>query len=238
MPPLELNTEELLARGEVDVHGRVPWSSNATFLASVRAGVDDVLVVYKPSRGERPLWDFPSGTLAAREAASFTLSEWLGWRLVPPTVLRDGPLGAGMVQVYVEHDPDDHYFTLLGDHTDRFRTFAVFDVVANNADRKAGHCLRDPDGHIWGIDHGLTFHRDWKLRTVVWDFAGEPVPEALVDDVCRLEVALSGALASRLEALLSAREVAALRDRCGALVRGRRFPEPDAGPHSVPWPLV
>ncbi len=235
---MELSTEQILAEGALDVHGRVPWSSNATFLASARDRHDEALVVYKPNRGERPLWDFPPGTLATREAAAFAISETLGWQLVPPTVVRDGPLGAGMVQAYVEHDPDDHYFTLLGDHADRFRAFAAFDAVVNNADRKAGHCLRDPEGHVWGIDHGLTFHEDWKLRTVIWDFAGEAVPEALLDDVCRLEIELARRLGETLEGLLSPREVAAVRDRCRALLRTRRFPEPDAGPHSVPWPLV
>ncbi len=238
MPPLELSAQALLVEGTLDVHGRVPWSSNATFLASVRSGDDDALVVYKPSRGERPLWDFPAGTLALREAASFAVSEALGWRVVPPTVLRDGPLGAGMVQAYVEHDPDEHYFTLLDEHVDRFREFAVFDVVTNNADRKAGHCLRDPAGHVWGIDHGLTFHEDRKLRTVVWDFAGEAVPEPLLDDLCRIEVGLAGQLGGVLAGLLDPPEVAALRERCRTLLRTRRFPQPDAGHHSVPWPLV
>lgn len=228
----------MLATGELSVRGRVPWSSNATFIGTVATGDGEVPVVYKPTRGERPLWDFPSGTLAARERASYELSLALGWAIVPPTVVRDGPLGAGMVQVFVEHDPDEHYFTLLESRHDRFRTFAAFDVVVNNADRKAGHCLLDPQGHVWGIDHGLTFHADWKLRTVIWDFAGETLSPALADDLCRLELELRGALGTGLAGLLGGDEADACRERCRRLVETRRYPEPDAGYHSVPWPLV
>jgi uncharacterized repeat protein (TIGR03843 family) len=248
MSPLELTPRdagELLANGEMDVRGRMRWASNATFLVSVSGDGHELPAVYKPRRGERPLWDFPEGTLCRREVASYELSAALGWGIVPESVLRDGPLGEGMVQRFVEHDPEEHYFTLLGDHADRFRRFAVFDVLANNADRKGGHCLRaldaaEPDGDdaIVGIDHGLTFHSAWKLRTVIWDFAGEPIAPPIADEVCRVVTDLDGALGARLRVLLSPVEMDALLQRAQVLVRDGTLPEPDPGYHSVPWPLV
>ena len=242
MPPLELSDAdagEVLARGELEVLGRMPWASNATLLAMASADGVEVQAIYKPRRGERPLWDFPSGTLCQREVATYELSDALGWGLVPPTVLRDGPLGVGMVQRFVDHDPEEHYFTLLEEHAERFRQFAVFDVLANNADRKGGHCLRaKQDSHIWGIDHGLTFHIADKLRTVIWDFAGEPIPQ---DMIATLECALDemhGPLRARLEHLLAPAEVDAIEHRAEYLLRFRKFPIPDEGYHHVPWPLV
>jgi uncharacterized repeat protein (TIGR03843 family) len=241
VPALELtpdSTAELLATGELEVLGRMPWSSNATFLGRVVDGDTALGVIYKPRRGERPLWDFPTGTLCNREVATFELSAALGWDLVPETVMRDGPLGEGMVQRFVEHDPDEHYFTLLEEHADRFRCFAVFDVLVNNADRKAGHCLRGrPDGAIIGIDHGLTFHPAWKLRTVIWDFAGERLDPALADAVCRV-AQRDPAVAGRLEPLLSSLELEALAERAADLLTTGTLPHPDPGYHSVPWPLV
>jgi uncharacterized repeat protein (TIGR03843 family) len=152
-------------------------------------------------------------------------------------VLRDGPLGVGMVQRFVDHDPEEHYFTLLEQHADRFRQFAVFDVLINNADRKGGHCIRSrPDGAIVGIDHGLTFHPAWKLRTVIWDFAGEVVSPPLADDVCR--VLADDRLGERMEPLVSSLELDATRQRAQELVRAGRLPDPDPGYHSLPWPLV
>ncbi|MGH9026575.1 MAG: SCO1664 family protein [Acidimicrobiia bacterium] len=242
MPALELEPDdarELLADGELSIVGRVAWSSNATFLATVTVDGVDVLVVYKPRRGERPLWDFPDGTLYRRELAAYEVSEALGWGIVPVTIAREGPLGPGAVQLFVDHDPEDHYFELLADHADRLRQFAVFDVIVNNADRKAGHCLRSrADGAIVGIDHGLTFSAAWKLRTVIWDFAGERVPAAAADDLCRLADAVDGPFGERLSSLLSPIEADALQQRTRALVRAGRLPEPDAGYHSMPWPLV
>jgi hypothetical protein len=242
MSALELEPDdarEWLANGELSVIGRVAWSSNATFLATVTVDSTDVLAVYKPRRGERPLWDFPDGTLYRRELAAYEVSEALGWGIVPATIVRDGPLGPGAVQLFVDHDPEEHYFELLTGHADRLREFAVYDVVVNNADRKAGHCLLGrADGVIVGIDHGLTFHAAWKLRTVIWDFAGERVPAATVDDLCRLADALDGPLGDRLGSLLSPVEADALQQRTRALVRAGRLPEPDAGYHSMPWPLV
>jgi uncharacterized repeat protein (TIGR03843 family) len=214
------------------------YSSNATFLARVLSGEGNVPVVYKPRRGERPLWDFPAGTLCQREVATYELSSALGWGLVPETVLRDGPLGEGMVQRFIHHDPEEHYFTLLEHHADRFRRFAVFDVLCNNADRKGGHCLRSqPDGAVLGIDHGLTFHPAWKLRTVIWDFAGERIEAKTAEDVCRVAQFDSG-ITDPLTGLLSPLEIEALQQRAAELLTAGVLPEPDEGYHSVPWPLV
>lgn len=230
---------ELLATGGMEVVGRVAWSSNAALLVTVVGDAGEMLAVYKPQQGERPLWDFPDGSLCRREVASFRVSEALGWDIVPTTVLRDGPYGVGMVQRFVEHDPDDHYFTLLEDHPDEFRRFAAFDVVINNADRKGGHCLREmTTGHLYGIDHGLTFHVGPKLRTVIWDFAAEPVPDALLADVDTLRGALCGALGDQLRGLLHPAELTALDRRIDDLLLTRRYPEPDEGYHSVPWPVI
>lgn len=227
----------LLLSGELRVAGRMPWASNATYLAVVHHGGGDLPVIYKPRRGERPLWDFPSGTLARRELAAFEVSEALGWRIVPSTVLRDGPLGEGMVQRFVEHDPDHHYLTLRDRYPDRFRQVAAFDIVVNNADRKAGHCLLDPAGHVWGIDHGVAFHREPKLRTVIWDFVGETLPEEVRYSLERLEHSLQNELGSRLAEVLSPEEVAAVGDRVERLLEEGEFPEP-RGHYPYPWPYV
>ncbi|MGI8796006.1 MAG: SCO1664 family protein [Acidimicrobiia bacterium] len=241
MPPLELSDSaaaEELAVGELEVLGRMHYASNATFLARVRNNGAEVAAVYKPRRGERPLWDFPNGTLCEREVATYELSAALGWGLIPATVLRDGPLGEGMVQRFVDHDPEEHYFTLLEQHADRFRRFAVFDVLVNNADRKGGHCLRSrPDGGILGIDHGLTFHPAWKLRTVIWDFAGERIDPVIADDVCRV-AQLDATVVDPLTPLLSPLELEAMQQRAAELLTTGTLPEPEPGYHSVPWPLV
>jgi uncharacterized repeat protein (TIGR03843 family) len=228
---------EALRLGDVEVLGRMPWSSNATLLVNVRHGENELRAVYKPRRGERPLWDFPSG-LDRREAASWELSQWLGWGLVPETILRhDGlPFGTGSLQRFVPFDVEQHYFTLLEDEArhDALRTICAFDLVANSADRKGGHCLAADDGAIYAIDNGLTFHEELKLRTVVWDFGGEQVPQALVDDVTRLVD--EGAPPAVAELVTSA-ECAALLRRAAALLRSGRFPVDDTG-RRFPWPLV
>ena len=226
-----------LSTGEVELIERMPWSSNATFLARVTNGDGETLVIYKPQRGERPLWDFPSGTLCARETAAFEISEALGWRIVPPTVLRDGPIGYGMVQLFVDHDPDEHFLELRDDHPDRFRQMAAFDVVANNADRKAGHCILDVAGHIWGIDHGVTFHVQPKLRTVIWDFVDEALPDPVIEGLVGVARGLEGGLGERLSTLLSPAEAEATRQRVLGLLDGGRFPPP-IGDYPYPWPLV
>ena len=169
-----------LEQGKVDVKGRFLWGSNYTFLVDVTKGKVAIAAVYKPSRGERPLWDFPRGTLAAREVAAYLTSQALGWNLVPPTVLREeGPAGPGSLQLYVDADVEHHYFTFSEDEKQELRHVALFDVLINNADRKGGHVLMSPDGHIWSIDHGVCFHQDNKLRTVIWDFACERIPDEL-----------------------------------------------------------
>jgi uncharacterized repeat protein (TIGR03843 family) len=238
---VELTPDELalaLAAAELEVVGRMRYSSNATFLVEAKIDGLELGAIYKPRRGERPLWDFPEGTLCEREVAAYELSNALGWDIVPLTILRDGPLGEGAVQRFVEHDPDEHYFTLLDDHEDRFRQFAWFDVLANNTDRKGGHCLHDQANDVVvGIDHGLTFHPTWKLRTVIWDFAGERVPPSPNEDVCRVLAQLEdGAVGTRLRELLAPVEVEAIGHRARALL-AEGLPYPDDY-RSTPWPLV
>jgi uncharacterized repeat protein (TIGR03843 family) len=180
MPRAAVSTPlELLARGEITVKGRLPWASNATFLVEVTRGRATTLAVYKPQRGERPLWDFPRG-LHRREVAAYHLSEALGFGVVPPTLAREGPYGAGSLQLFVDAEFEEHYFTLRERPEQRaaLTQLCAFDLVANNADRKSGHCLLGRDGRLYAIDNGLCFHAEPKLRTVVWDFAGEPVPSS------------------------------------------------------------
>ena len=229
---------DVLRTGEPDVLGRMPWSSNATYLANLSGGGGDLLAVYKPQRGERPLWDFPRGTLALREVAAFAVSEALGWRIVPDTVLRDGPAGPGMMQRFVEHDPEEHYFTLLESYPDDFLRMAVFDIVINNTDRKGGHCLIDADRRIWGVDHGVAFHAQWKVRTVIWDFANEPIPAPLCADLERVSTELKGGFGTQLREYLDRFEVDAVRARIEHLLATGVLPEADPGHHSFPWPLV
>jgi uncharacterized repeat protein (TIGR03843 family) len=177
-PPIATDRAlELLRHGEIEVLGRMPYSSNATFLVDVCHEGLLAQGIYKPHRGERPLWDFPSG-LFKREAAAFELAEHVGWHLVPPTVVRDGPLGEGSLQLFMPSHFEQHYFTLRddGDHIEAMQRLCVFDLLANNTDRKSGHVLLGEDGRIWAIDNGLSFHAEFKLRTVIWDFAGEPIP--------------------------------------------------------------
>lgn len=228
---------ELLEGGDLELVGRITRASNATFLGWVRAEGRELAVVYKPRTGERPLWDFPAGTLCLREVAAYRVSESLGWQIVPATTFRQGPLGEGMVQRFVDHDPGRHYLVLRDLYPGRFQQFAAFDAVVNNADRKAGHCLEDPAGHVWGVDHGVTFHADPKLRTVIWDFAGRSLDGELGADLARLAADLEDGLGSRLAGLLSGRELEALRSRVEALRRVGVLPAPGDG-YPYPWPLV
>jgi uncharacterized repeat protein (TIGR03843 family) len=214
----------------------MPWSSNGTFLVTVGGEGQELLAVYKPGRAERPLWDFPGG-LFRREIAAYALSEALGWALVPETVARaEGPLGPGSLQRFVDADFEQHYFTLLEDESRHaiLKRMAAFDVVANNADRKGGHCLIDADDHLWGIDHGLCFHEDPKLRTVIWDFAGEPLAASDRDDLERLA---KDGLPAAVTDLLHRDETRALEARLARLLRSGRLPEPRSD-HPYPWPLV
>jgi uncharacterized repeat protein (TIGR03843 family) len=233
----------LLVRGELTLSGLIPWSSNYTFLGEVSDGTDSAPVVYKPTRGERPLWDFPRNTLAKRETAAFVVCRALGWDLVPPTVLRNGPHGRGSVQLFVEVDQDANFFTFRDDPAFQpiLQTLALFDVIINNADRKGGHCLRAGDGCIVAIDQGLCFHVEDKLRTVIWDFAGEPIPDGLSADLGRLEANLADAnshIHRTLAQLLDAGEMASLRRRATAALNASHFPDPPEDRRPYPWPLV
>lgn len=231
---------ELLLHGHLEVQGRLPWSSNYTLLTTVSLNGADSLAVYKPRQGERPLWDFPDGSLCLREVATFVVSQVLRWDFVPPTVLRDGPYGPGSIQLYVASDPDEHYFTLQGRFVEEFRYLAAFDYVINNADRKGGHCLLGNDGEIWAVDHGVTFHRLPKLRTVIWDFAGDPIPDAILDDLRKLSLDLrrENSLTDALGRLLSVMEMRALRERIAHLLQAGTFPRPDPSRRHTPWPPV
>jgi uncharacterized repeat protein (TIGR03843 family) len=232
---LPVDPVRLLLEGAVEVEGRMPWSSNATFRVDVV--LDDVAgkAIYKPVRGERPLWDFPQG-LHRREVAAHVLSEALGWGLVPPTVIRlDAPYGEGSLQLYIDGELEEHYFTLQDrpELQATFKALCLFDVLANNTDRKSGHCLLGSDGRIHAIDHGLCFSVEPKLRTVIWEFGGEPVPGELLVDVARVEAAPP----AELVALLDPEEVAALQRRCRAVLRRPTFPVEHSG-RCYPWPLV
>jgi uncharacterized repeat protein (TIGR03843 family) len=231
---------EHLLRGEIEVEGRMPYSSNATFLVHVTHDGRSHPAIYKPVRGERPLWDFEPG-LHRREVATYLLSEHLGLHVVPPTVLRDGPIGEGSVQWFVAADHSQHYFTIHEAHPDlhdQLRAMALLDILANNTDRKSGHVLLLParDGRpasIWGIDNGLCFSTDYKLRTVIWEFGDEPIDDALLERV--------GTLCERvplpISALLADDEVEALQGRAAWCVTHRRFPTDPTG-RRYPWPLV
>jgi uncharacterized repeat protein (TIGR03843 family) len=226
----------LLAEGDIEVVGRLPWSSNHTFLVTCALGDEEAGAVYKPERGERHLWDFPE-PIYRREIAAYELSRSLGWDLVPETVERDdAPLGPGSLQLFIPADFSQHHFTLVEDesHHDRLRAICAFDIVANNADRKSGHCILGVDGRVWAIDNGLCFHAEPKLRTVIWEFAGEPVPEELLGDLARIAADPPEDLAT----LLSRREVQAVGRRAHALVAAGRFPVPDPDTYHYPWPLV
>jgi uncharacterized repeat protein (TIGR03843 family) len=226
---------DLLARGEVTLKGRMPRSSNATFLVECDLDGRTALAVYKPERGERPLWDFPPG-LYRREIASYRLSEALGWGLVPRTRERGGPYGEGSLQLFVPADFRQHYFTLLEQelHRETLRRICLFDLVINNADRKSGHCLYVPDDRIYAIDNGLSFHAESKLRTVIWDFGEEPIAAEMLEDVRRV---LDRRLPPELAELLDADGQRALRRRARGIIRSGTFPVDESGLR-YPWPLI
>lgn len=249
-----------LDSGELALTGRITTASNATFLGTI----GDTAVVYKPIAGERPLWDFPDETLALREVAAYAVSEALGWDVVPRTWLRDGPLGLGMAQLWRESDPEqdpvdlvvaddgvedgwrfvldgideqERRVALVHEDTAALRRMAVFDVAVNNADRKGDHILPMPDGHRYGVDHGLTFHAEHKLRTVLWGWVGEPLSSDELAGVSTLLDGLGGAFGSRLGELIADEELDALATRCERLIRDARFPGPEGDMPAVPWPL-
>jgi uncharacterized repeat protein (TIGR03843 family) len=235
MPANELTAAEILATGEIDVEMRMPYSSNATFLVRVTAGAQSVRAIYKPLRGERPLWDFAPG-LHRREVAAYRLATAMGLGFVPITLLRDGPVGEGSVQLLIEADFEQHYFTLHEQRPDlhpKLREMAVFDILANNTDRKSGHVLIDAEDNIWGIDHGLCFSADFKLRTVIWEFGGETIDDSLLAAVERV----AGSMPLDVSSLLDDDEVVALGERAAWLLEHRRLPVDPTG-RRYPWPLV
>ncbi|MFE2052233.1 SCO1664 family protein [Streptomyces sp. NPDC059459] len=270
IPPRSVTTDaaaaELLARGELTVRGRIRDASNAALYCTVTHEGSEAACIYKPVAGERPLWDFPDGTLAQREVAAYEVAEATGWGLVPPTVLREGPYGEGMVQLWIEAVPGtellalvdaeepgpgwkavglaqvDEGRTALLVHADdaRLRRLAVLDAVLNNADRKGGHLLPAADERLYGIDHGVTFHAENKLRTLLWGWAGDPLTgEALtVLETLREALKDGGTLAGRLAALITPAELDATRARVDALLASGRHPEPGGEWPAIPWPPV
>ncbi|MER5543724.1 SCO1664 family protein [Streptomyces sp. NPDC002589] len=255
---------ELLARGELTVRGRIREASNAALFCTIALDGREASCIYKPVAGERPLWDFPEGTLAGREAAAYEVSEATGWGLVPPTVLRDGPYGEGMVQLWIDvqaeaellalveaEEPEPGWKaiglaevgegrTVLLVHADdeRLRRLAVLDAVINNADRKGGHLLPTPDGRLYGIDHGVTFNVENKLRTLLWGWAGEPLTGEAVGVLGELRGALGGPLRERLTGLITPGEIDATRARVDALLTAGVHPEPSGEWPAIPWPPV
>ena len=230
----------MLEHGSLEILGRLPYSSNYTFLATACLEGNEVRAVYKPRRGERPLWDFPEGTLAAREVAAYTISDAGGWGVVPPTVLRkDAPMGEGSLQEFIEHDPNRHYFVLAEERLQDFPSLAAFDIVINNADRKGGHVIEDATGKLWAVDHGLSFNTEDKLRTVIWEFSGDPLDGAVVAQLSALKDMLldSEGLGGDLGSLLSPPEAAATLLRVEALLAEGVFPVPESE-YRLPWPLV
>lgn len=229
----------LLRGGELTVEGRLVDASNATFYCAVTADGCSAACVYKPVAGERPLWDFPDGTLAEREVAAFEISVALGWPIVPPTVLRGGPLGRGMVQLWVDVDESVEITRFMRRHDlERLRQIAIFDAVINNADRKGGHLLPLTDGRVYGVDHGVSFHVEDKLRTVLWQWAGDRIPPGTCEELAALRRDLDGALGERLGELLTRREVARTKSRVDRLLATRRHPEPAGDWPPVPWPPI
>ena len=227
----------LLSQGELEVEGRVLDSSNATFYCAARLDGLAAACVYKPIVGERPLWDFPDGTLAEREVAAYAVSAATGWGIVPPTVLREGPVGPGMVQLWIDTDEAVDLPQLVRRRNDRtLRRIAVLDAVINNADRKGGHLLPTAGGRIYGIDHGVTFNVDDKLRTVLWQWAGDALTEDAIDVLIELRAQIDGALGDRLHELLTTREVRRTRRRIDRLLATAVHPEPSGDWPAVPWP--
>jgi len=227
---------DLLATGEIDVQGRLIDASNATLYCAISGNGLEAACVYKPVAGERPLWDFPDGTLAAREVAAFAVSAATGWDLVPPTVLRDGPYGPGMVQLWIDTDETVDLGELArSDHPDLAR-MVVLDAVINNADRKGGHLLPTEQGQVFGIDHGVCFSVEDKLRTLLWQWRGDPLPEAARETLEELRADLDSTLGTALRTLLDRREVRATTRRVDRLLREGTYPLPSGDWPAVPWP--
>jgi hypothetical protein len=228
-----------LETGQITVTGEFMWGSNYTFAVEVSQGEQILQGVYKPTQGERPLWDFPRASLAHREVAAYLVSDALGWEFVPPTAYRkDGPAGPGSLQLYVDHDPEYNYFSFSLTDLQRLRPVALFDLLINNADRKGSHVLIDKNDHIWLIDHGISFHQEDKLRTVIWDFAGEPIPEEFCSSMISFEAQLNPGtdFLHQLEHHLNPQEINALAKRTRDLLATIRFPNPQPNHRPYPWP--
>lgn len=230
----------LLETGDIELQGLIPWSSNYTYLARVFSGSQETSAVYKPSCGERPLWDFETGTLCNREVAAYVVSAELGWPNIPPTVLREGPMGLGALQQFIAFKRRENFFTIRDRCREDMLRIAAFDALVNNTDRKGGHVLEDTAGAIWCIDHGVTFHEEPKLRTVIWDFVDEPIPENLLKDLEKLKFKLRGSeeLKRKLDTLISRSEQRALESRLTRLLRERVYPSPPEDWPHIPWPPV
>lgn len=241
---LPLEKELLLAcllNGELTVEGQFMWGSNYTFLCDLKQDGCSIKAVYKPVRGERPLWDFPSQTLAGREVAAYLVSEAAGWHFVPPTVYRQvAPAGDGSVQMFIEHDPQLHYFNLTSVQRKQLRPVALFDSIINNTDRKGGHILLDAEQKFWLIDHGLCFHPEPKLRTVIWDFAGQQfnAEETILIKNLQQQLMPGQMLRTQLEPYLSPIDIRATIMRIDQLLTKGVFPSPLEGRYSYPWPPV
>jgi uncharacterized repeat protein (TIGR03843 family) len=240
-PPLRAPLDDaealfLLREGELDLEGRLLDASNVTLVGTIRTGTLAAECVYKPVAGERPLWDFPDGTLAGREVSAYLVSEATGWRVVPPTVLREGPFGPGMVQLWVHGDEDVDLAAFVRRDEPALRRMAIFDAVVNNADRKGGHIIPTPDGHVYGVDHGICFSVDPKLRTLLWRWAGKPLPGDAVEILERLTDDLLGDLGERLQEHLTRREVRCTQQRVAELLRTGRYPQPSGEWPALPWP--
>ncbi|MDQ3733204.1 MAG: SCO1664 family protein [Actinomycetota bacterium] len=228
----------LLRTGTIEITGRLVDASNVTLLAEISTDDEIAECVYKPIAGERPLWDFPDGTLAGREVATYLVSAATGWQVVPPTVLREGPFGSGMVQLWMDGDPTVDLLELARSDRPALRRMAVLDVVVNNADRKGGHLIPMPNGHVYGVDHGICFSTQPKLRTLLWRWAGRPLPEEAVEVLERLSTELSGELGAALEEHLTGSEVKQTRRRVATLLHTGVHPEPSGEWPALPWPPI
>ena len=235
--PVDADAADFVREAEIGDGWLHPRSSNYTFVVELSAEGKHGFGVYKPAQGEAPLWDFPTGTLYRRECASYELARLLGWDLVPPTVVREGEAGVGSLQLFVVTDEASNFFTLRESHRDALFYMAVFDLIANSADRKGGHCMAGPEGGLWGVDNGLTFHVQRKLRTVIWDFAGEPLPAGLLADLRLLADRLCADESAAVAELIDVRELEALRQRVSGLLEDPRMPHARSR-HDLPWPRL
>jgi hypothetical protein len=233
--------QEILENGEIEIKGQFTRGSNYTFLVEVRFENGNVLAVYKPERGEQTLWDFPENSLAGREVSAYLISQAMGLGIVPLTLLREGPLGLGSLQQYIDHNPNYHYFSFKPDDMERLRSVALFDLVINNADRKGSHILiQKRTRKLYLIDHGVCFHAEDKLRTVIWDFAGEPIPDNLLASLSKFQSLLNetGNLNLLLSQYLTQEELASLQQRTIALLSSKHFPYPPEDRRAFPYPPI